>query len=172
MDGFELNKTLASVLVALLIAMVSGMVGEVLVEPKMLEKHAFPIEGVEVAAGLADQGTQAAELPPIEPLLASADIEAGKKVAKKCLQCHTFTKGGPNKIGPNLFKIVNAKIGHVVGYAYSKAMKTIEGSWDVENLNKFLHKPRKHLKGTKMSFAGLKKDQDRANLIAYMKSLG
>ena len=169
MDGFELNKTLAAVLFALLVSMVSGMVGEGLVSPQMLKENAFPIEGVELAAASPDSSAEA-ELAPIEPLLAAADIEAGKKVAKKCLQCHTFEQGGPHKIGPNLFKVINAKIAGIADYAYSGAFKALEGKWTVEDLNKFLHKPRKYAKGTKMSFAGLKKDKDRANLIAYMKT--
>ena len=169
MDGFELNKTFAAVLIALLFGMASTKVADVLISPEMLTEDAFKVEGMQSAsAGAAP--AQEAELPPIQPLLASADIGAGQKVFNKCTQCHTITAGGKNLIGPNLFKIVNANVGKKSGFGYSKTMASMGGVWDVESLNKFLHKPRKYVKGTKMSFAGLKKEKDRANVIAYLQA--
>ena len=171
MDGFELNKTLAALLIALLISLGAGMLGEAIIHPKMLESNAYPIEGVELAAEGADGAEEAKELAPIEPLLASANAEAGKVIAKKCLQCHTFEKGEPNKIGPNLWNILHSKIGHAADFAYSEALKAVGGNWDAETLNKFIHKPRDFIKGTKMSFAGIKSAKERADLIAYLKTL-
>lgn len=104
-------------------------------------------------------------------MLASATAEAGKKVSKKCAACHSFTKGGPNKVGPNLWNIVGGKAASVAGYKYSGAMKDMAANWEFEELNKFLFKPKAYLKGTKMSFAGLKKSSDRAAIIAYLTAL-
>lgn len=173
MDAFEFNKIFSSILIALLVMMLTGLLGDSLIAPETLEKNAYPIEGVSAtgnsSAGLAN--TPARETEPLEPLLASADIEAGKKVAKKCTQCHTLSKGGPNKIGPNLWGVLGAKIAQVKDYTYSKAMKSMEGTWDIPTFNKYLHKPRNIIPGTKMSFAGLKRTQDRANLYAYLNTL-
>ena len=108
---------------------------------------------------------------PIMAMLASATAEAGKKVSKKCAACHSFTKGGPNKVGPNLWNIVGGKPASVAGYKYSGAMKGMAANWEFEELNKFLFKPKAYLKGTKMSFAGLKKSSDRAAIIAYLTAL-
>ena len=97
-------------------------------------------------------------------------IEAGAKVFKKCAACHSIDKGGVNKIGPALWGVVNRKIGGVEGFKYSTAMAQYGKNWSFEELNGFLHKPMKYMKGTKMGFVGLKKDKDRANVIAYMNS--
>ncbi|MCP4923440.1 MAG: cytochrome c family protein [bacterium] len=186
MDGFELNKIASAVLFAVLIVMginlgVNGLLyvshhsesqGKkdqgLIYAPEGFEAGAIiqaGLPGVEVAPGPA--------LEPIEALLVSADLEAGKKVAKKCLQCHTFEQGGKAKLGPNLWGVIGSKIARLAEFSYSKALSSKEGdSWTTENLNQFLYKPRNFAKGTKMSFAGLKKAQDRANIIAYMTSQG
>ena len=110
------------------------------------------------------------KLASIKPLLASASIDDGAKVFKKCAACHSIDKGGANKIGPALWGVVNRKIGGVQGFKYSTAMAKYGKNWSFEELNGFLHKPMKYMKGTKMGFIGLKKDKDRANVIAYMNS--
>ena len=110
------------------------------------------------------------KLASIKPLLASASIDDGAKVFKKCAACHSIDKGGANKIGPALWGVVNRKIGGVQGFKYSTAMAKYGKNWSFEELNGFLHKPMKYMKGTKMGFIGLKKDKDRANVIAYMTS--
>ncbi len=103
--------------------------------------------------------------------MAAGDAAKGKKVFKKCKVCHTLNKGGKNRVGPNLFGIVGAKAASKKGYRYSKAMKGSGLTWDEATLDKFLKKPKKLVKKTKMGFSGLKKDTQRADIIAYLKTL-
>jgi len=110
-------------------------------------------------------------LPEITPLLASADIDNGEKLFKKCASCHTNNKGGENKVGPAMWGIVDRAKGSSEGFAYSGALANFGGNWSVEELNKFLLKPKQYIEGTKMNFNGLKKDEDRADLIKYLSSL-
>lgn len=172
MDGFEWNKVLMGLILALLIGKVSGKVSDILIAPDINSKN--PYVFAEVKTDKKSGAAEAETLAPIEPLLAAADADAGQKVAKKCLQCHTFDKGGKNKVGPNLWNIVDAPYGKVEGFSYSAALKEAASQgkkWDYESLNSFLRQPKKFLKGTKMAFVGLKKEKDRANLIAYLRSL-
>ncbi|MCH9852032.1 MAG: cytochrome c family protein [Alphaproteobacteria bacterium] len=110
-------------------------------------------------------------ITPITPLLASADVIAGEKVAKKCAACHTFAEGGQNRIGPNQWDIVNRALGTTEGFAYSEALLAKGGAWDYESLNEFIYNPKKYIPNTKMNFAGIKNDKDRANLILWIRSL-
>lgn len=169
MDSFEFNKIAAGVLVSLLVAMVGSLVSESVVHPKKLTQNVLGItvERKADAGGSAEKK----ELAPITPLLVSANIEKGKEISKKCTQCHTFEEGGPAKLGPNLWNIVGAKFAHAAGFAYSAVFKGREETWTVENLNKYIHKPKEFMPGTKMTFVGLPKDQDRADLIAYLNTL-
>jgi cytochrome c len=166
--SLEFNKMAAAVLTAGIVASLSGFVARELVHPEPLAENAYVVPGVEAAPAAAEAP---AGPEPVEPLLAAADVEAGKRVAAKCAACHTFEQGGPNKIGPNLFGIVGAEHGHIEGFAYSQVIAGMEGPWDVESLNQFLYKPQAYAKGTKMTFVGLPKTEDRANLIAYLQTL-
>ena len=174
MASLEMNKVAAGVLCIGLVAMAAGKIADVLVHPKQLEKNAYVVEigdGASVAAVSAAPVGQ-----PIEPVLAlisSADPSAGQKVFKKCAACHSVESGGKNKVGPNLYQIVNAKLGAKENFSYSAALKGFEGAanWDYSSLNSFLKKPKKYMPGTKMGFAGLKKVADRANVIAYLRTL-
>ena len=157
-------------MLALLIAMVSSKIADIVVEPEKLAKNVFVVEGIETAE-LKGVDVTAVGPEPIEPLLAKADVQRGQIVAKKCLQCHTFEKGGANKIGPNLYGIIGQKIAAAAGYAYSKAFTEVKGTWDFKHLNELLYKPSSFARGTKMSFAGLQKAQDRADVIVYLNSL-
>ncbi|SFR96143.1 c-type cytochrome [Sphingomonas jatrophae] len=130
------------------------------------EKMGYVVEGVEAEGG---EGGGEAE-KPIEFYLASADVAKGAEVFKKCAACHTDTKGGANGVGPNLWGTVGKPHGHVAGFPYSDALKSVPGNWDWTALNSWLTSPKKYAPGTKMTFAGLSKPEDRANVIAYLNS--
>lgn len=170
MDSLAFNKISAAVLVALIASYISGYAPRVLMPDQKLGKPIYPTDIPDVietsSASPAKKGAE-----PISALLASADIEAGKKVAKKCVQCHTFEQGGANKVGPNLWDILGKKIAHLSNFAYSSAFQKHGGTWGYEDLNKYLYKPRAFMPGTKMAFVGLSSVQDRANIIAYLRSL-
>lgn len=130
------------------------------------EVMGYIIEGVETSGAAADTG------PAIETLLQTADAAAGEKVFGKCAACHTINQGGANGIGPNLWNSMGKPHGHVAGFAYSDALKSVEGNWDWTAMDAWLTSPRKYANGTKMTFAGLGKAQDRANLMVYLNAQG
>ena len=166
---FDFQKIFPAFLVAAIVAMLSGFVAEQVVHPKDLKKDAVEIESVtQVAAGGA---AKPAGPEPIEALLAAADIERGAKLSKACAACHSFDKGGVNKVGPNLWDIVNAPKGGKAGFSYSSALAEAGGTWSYADLNKFLWKPKKAVPGTKMNFAGMKKPADRAAMVAWLRTL-
>lgn len=171
MSSFEWNKIIASVLTALIVAMVSGILASQLVRPKELAKPVFVVAGAEGAT--AAPGPSAAAGPaPIAPLLAKADPQKGEQIAKVCAACHTFNKGGPNKIGPNLYGITTEAMAEVPNYQFSAAMNAHKGEkWDTERLNQWLWNPQSLIKGTKMTFAGIPDAQKRADVIAYLDTL-
>jgi cytochrome c len=171
MSSFEWNKIIASVLTAMIVAMVSGILAGELVRPKPLEKPVYLPAGAEQTAAAPAQGA-AAGPEPIEPLLAKADPKKGEQLAKVCNTCHTFNKGGPNKIGPNLWDVTEEGIAEVPNYQFSAALQADKGQkWDPEKLNQWLYNPQSFAKGTKMTFAGFPKAQDRADVIAYLDTL-
>ncbi|MCW2238074.1 c-type cytochrome [Azospirillum canadense] len=170
--SMEWNKIFGAVLLAGLIAMLTGFMSEVLVHPKTPEKAAYVIAVPESKGGDTKGGGGAPAGPgDIAPLLAKADPAAGQAAAKACASCHSFDKGAAAKVGPNLYGIVGSKHGHMEGFAYSDAIKGHAGNWDYAELNKFIYDPKAYAPGTKMTFAGVKKDQERANIIAYLRSL-
>lgn len=167
MDSLKFNKVAAGILCAGLLIMAFSKIGNMLVNPVMLEKNAYPIE-ISEKLNKIDTVKQASVIEPILSMLENANIMDGEKVSKKCTACHVFVMGGANKVGPNLYNIVNKPIGKEK-YGYSKAFAALNGNWTYEELNKFLYKPKEYVKGTKMNFAGLKKVKDRANLIAWLR---
>ncbi len=171
MDNFEFNKIFAAILTAGLIAMLSGFIAKKVVHPKTLEESVLDIDTAALEAASAGGPVVEPMAEPILALIASADIERGQKLSKACAACHTFDKGGPNRTGPNLYGIVNRAHGGVAGFAYSDAMKSTGRSWDYQSLNKLLWKPKKYIPGTKMNYAGMRKPEDRAAIIAWMRTL-
>lgn len=168
-QDLENNKVFAAVLVAGIVAMLAGFIAKKVVHSEELAEDAYPIEVAEVTAS----GAPAAPVgpDPIANLIAAADITKGQKLSKACAACHSFDKGGPNKIGPNLWNIYNAPVAKKSGFAYSDALIAHGGKWSVDELNAFLWKPKKHIKGTKMNYIGMKKPEDRAAMVKYLQSL-
>jgi cytochrome c len=172
MSSFEWNKIIASVLTAMIVAMVSGILAGQLVRPRELAKPVYLPVAAEAPASTGGASQAAAGPEPIEPFLAKADPKRGEQIAKVCVQCHTFNKGGPNKIGPNLWDVTEEPMASVPSYQFSAAMAAHKGEkWDPEKLNEWLWKPQALIKGTKMTFAGIPKAQDRADVITYLESL-
>lgn len=168
MGGMEFNKIFAAVLVAGILAMLGGFIAKQLVHPHHLEENAFNIEVVEAAGS---SGGTAPMAEPILALIAAADVAKGEKIAKACAACHTFNKGGPAGVGPNLYGVVGGPKDHMQGYAYSGALLEQGGTtWTYAELNKFLWKPKAYAKGTKMAYAGLKKPEDRVALLAWLRT--
>jgi len=167
--NMKANMVLAAVVLAGIIAWVSGFTSHVAVNPKDIKEDAVKIEVVEAAP--AGGPAKIAMPEPILAMIATADVERGKSVAKSCAACHSFDNGGKNGVGPNLYGIVHRKKDSHEGYAYSGALEEHGGTvWDYAELNKFLWKPKAYAPKTKMSYAGLKKPEDRAAVIAYLRS--
>ena len=172
--SFEANKIAAAMLVALILAMVSGILAEKLIKPTMLAKPVYEVAGAPEAAAPSAAAEKPAGPEPIGPLLATASADAGKNDTKICAACHTFDKGQPNRIGPNLYGILGDEIAHDRGnYDFSAALKKAGAgkTWTPDLLNDWLYKPQDFAKGTKMTFVGLPKAKDRADVIAYLNAL-
>ena len=170
MNAYELNKWAGAILGSALVLFLINEIGNFLVHPTAPEKAVIAIELPESEAAsktAADTDTADAG-PSLGALLAEADVAKGQKIAKKCITCHTFDKGGKNKIGPNLYGVVGGAKASAAGFSYSGALKGLGGDWTFEDLNAFLSKPKEFAKGTKMAFGGIKKDAARADLIAYL----
>lgn len=165
------NKIAAALLIALMLAWIVGTVSRNAVSPEMPAKNAYVVDTG--AAGTAAVAPAAAEGPaPIKPLLAAANADAGAKYAKVCGACHSFNKGEAAKVGPNLYGIIGSKHAHMAGFSYSSGMQALaDKEWTFDALNEFLFSPRAAVSGTKMSFAGIKSDTDRANVIAWLRTL-
>ena len=176
MDSYEFNKIAGAVLIAALVAFGLGALSDIIFEGREGEAPGYVIEVAESGAehGGEAAGGEAAGEEPIAALMASADAGAGANVAKKCAACHNFEKDGANKVGPALWNVVNRPVAAAEGFKYSDGLKAFADGgtvWDYEHLNGFLTAPKKYVGGTSMGFAGLKKPTERADLIAYLRSL-
>ena len=167
MDSFELNKIIAAVLMVALLVIGIGKLSEIIFHVEKPKKPGYAVDVEQtVTASVATETVE--EKIDIAALMAMGDLAAGEKIFKKCAACHSIVKGGKNNIGPALYNVVGRQIGVVNDYKYSKALAGYGKEWTFEELNGYLTKPAKWIKGTKMAFAGLRKEKDRASVILYL----
>ena len=170
MDSFEINKIIASILLVALLIIGISKISNIIFKVDKLDSSAYKVELPDNGAKqISEENTMKAdEKVDISALMALGDIAHGEKVFKKCSACHSIEAGGGNKIGPALYNVVGRKIAAVEDYKYSKALVEYQKNWSFEELNGFLIKPQKWIKGTKMAYAGLRKEKDRASVILYL----
>ncbi len=171
MSGLEVNKILASIILALIVVKIIGHMGDFIVHvnDQEIQQSAYKIDIQETITDVYKSASIEEVNEPISLLLSSASIDKGQKIFKKCSACHTYEKNGANKVGPNLWNLINSPKGKVEAFVYSKELSEIGGLWGYEELAQFLYKPKEYIKGTKMNFAGLKKVQDRADLVLFLR---
>ena len=170
MDSFEINKIIASILLVALLIIGISKISNIIFKVDKLDSSAYKVELPDNdAKQISEENTMKADdKVDISALMALGDIAHGEKVFKKCSACHSIEAGGGNKIGPALYNVVGRKIAAVEDYKYSKALVEYTKNWSFEELNGFLIKPQKWIKGTKMAYAGLRKEKDRASIILYL----
>ncbi len=172
MDSFEINKIIAAVLLTALIVIGIGKFADVLFHVDKPEQSAYKIDGLEEVASnsLKINDKKVEEKIDIAQLLSMGNLAHGEKVFKKCSACHMIADGAKNMIGPNLWGIIGKQAGIAPNYNYSKAMVAFAKEWTYEEMNLYLIKPQAYIKGTKMAFAGLRKEKDRASVILFLNS--
>jgi len=172
MDSFEINKIIAAILLTALIIIGIGKFADILFHVDKPVESAYKVEGLEVVTSSTSSSSETKEEVKINinELLALGDMAHGEKVFKKCSACHMIVSDGKNMIGPNLWGVIGRTAGSVNDYKYSKAMVAYGKEWTFEEMNAYLIKPQAYIKGTKMAFAGLRKEKDRASVIVYMNS--
>ena len=168
MDSFEVNKIIAAILLIALIVIGIGKISDMAFHVEKPEKSAYKVEIQEAVSTTNSNKEKVIEKVDISALLAKGDVKHGEKVFKKCAACHLVNKGGANKIGPALYGIIGRKVASKDDYKYSKAMAAYDKNWSFEEMNGYLKKPQSYIKGTKMAFAGLRKEKDRASVILYL----
>ena len=168
MDSFEINKVIAAVLMVALLVIGLGKISDLVFHVEKPKTPGYAVEVEQIASSSVSTPTIEEKKVDIVALMALGDATSGEKIFKKCAACHSIVKGGKNKTGPALYNVVGRKVGGVSDYKYSKALSGYEKSWTLEELNGFLLKPAKWIKGTKMAYAGLRKEKDRASVIKYL----
>ena len=168
MDAFEINKIIAAIILAVLLFFGVGKLADFIFYVEKPKEPAYKVETSVVK--VASTQTTSSENINVEKLLSLGTVEHGEKVFKKCIACHTISKGGKNKIGPAIFGILGKKSGSVSNYKYSKALLAHGKTWGFEEINAFLTKPQAYIKGTKMAFGGISNEKDRASVILFMNS--
>ena len=169
MDSFEINKLIAAILLTVLIIIGIGKFADILFHVDKPKESAYKVEGLEAVATSENSAqVKTQEKVDIAQLLAMGDLNHGQKVFKKCSACHMIASDGKNMIGPNLWGVIGRKAGVIGDYKYSKAMIAYGKEWTFEEMNSYLIKPQAYIKGTKMAFAGLRKEKDRASVIKYL----
>lgn len=170
MSGFELNKIAASILLASLIAMVSGTIVNILYKPNLTPKErGYSVQVHAHSADVANANEEASNQMDIPALMHNANVANGESLVKKCTSCHSLQKNGPNRVGPHLWNVIGRAKASVLDYKYSPSLSSKGGVWDYESLFQMIHKPSRFIPGTKMSFAGLSKPQDVADVIEYLR---
>ena len=172
MDSFELNKIIAAILMVALLIIGLGKIADGVFHVNKPKNPGYQVEVKNQLTSDTSQATEIVEKIDIAALMTLGDIVSGEKIFKKCAACHSINKGGKNKIGPALYNVVGRAVGGVDDYKYSKALAAYGKEWTFEELNGFLTKPSSYLKGTKMSYAGLRKEKDRASVIKYLNENG
>ena len=163
-----MNKIIASIILAVILVLGINKITDIIFYVEKPEKSAYQVASVSTASTETTSASSSAGSGDIMALLALASVADGEKVFKKCAACHSIAKGKGNKIGPALFGVLGREAGSLADYKYSKAMMAHASPWTFEEMNGFLIKPRDWIKGTKMSFAGLKSKNDRVAVILYM----
>ena len=174
MSGLEVNKILAAIIMAILIVIIISNLGDLIVKKqgKIGEKkiNAYSIDVPKTEINQSETSKKSEVTEQISVFLKVASIENGQKIFKKCGSCHNYKKESANKLGPNLWNIINRPVASANGFAYSKALAELDGKWTYEELSQFLYKPKQYAEGTKMNFAGIKKAEDRADLILFLRN--
>jgi len=164
-----MNKIIVSIVLAIILVLGIGKITDVIYYVEKPEKSAYQVESITtVASTSSETGSETTGSQNIMAIFASTSAADGAKVFKKCAACHSVNQGGSNKIGPALWGVLGRQVGSVAEYKYSKAMAAYEKNWSFEEMDGFLLKPKEWIKGTKMSFAGLKNDKERAAVILYL----
>lgn len=167
MDSFEWNKIAAAVLIAVLVFTVVRIAAD-----EIFHKPHVPVAGMEKQEAAAEPEQAEPEQPSLAELLAAGSASRGESAFRKCQACHVAAEGAPHRIGPNLWDVVGGSIPHTSDFSYSSAMQEHDGTWDYQTLDRFLANPAKEVPGTKMTFAGIRDAQERANVILYLREQG